>query len=331
MHFISRIEAPRGAWQVDICRNQRQWQLHFPDAHHGGKARALACAREWRDAILAEVRRLRTKAAKSVLMTRANTSGTIGVRRHTLRYRRSGGQKVLHHWQAQWLDFDGKAHRRSFSVNKYGDHGAKLLAIKAREQGLANVARLGDRRAADTEAATQRALRPDVDAPDMRFIYRDDTSRTMGWEVRIKRQKRTWTRLFSDSVLGGYAKALVAAQAWRDEVWRKVSGPDYEVWRRARPNASNTSGAAGVSRSVIRNAKSGRVYAYWSAYWQGLNGKRRSRAVSVAKHGEEAAKALACRIREEGLREVWQEAERLYRIGGTPLPARPRRSARPAG
>ena len=57
-----------------------------------------------------------------------NTSGIHGVGK----YARRSGQV----WMAQWQDADGKPKQASFSVSKYGNEGAKCLAIKARQDAI---------------------------------------------------------------------------------------------------------------------------------------------------------------------------------------------------
>jgi hypothetical protein len=60
--------------------------------------------------------------AQNRRMIKNNTSGVHGV------YLKEGSA-----WAATWVE-DGKAMRRSFSIKKYGDEGAKALAIALRQE-----------------------------------------------------------------------------------------------------------------------------------------------------------------------------------------------------
>lgn len=44
-------------------------------------------------------------------------------------------------WMAYWQNTNGKRSGRSFNVSKYGEEGAKHWAIRARQEGMADVAR----------------------------------------------------------------------------------------------------------------------------------------------------------------------------------------------
>lgn len=316
MYFISRLDAPEPAWRVDISRGQQRWEKVFLDQDYGGQAQALASAQAWRDAVRDEIRRARGMATAAEQMPSTNTSGVLGVNRTVGRYQTSGGAKEIFYWVAQWTDLEGKKHGRRFSIKRYGEAEARALALRARQEAVKELARQTAERLAMVSAIAPVQTTPVVATPAMRYVQRDEATGALGWHVCIKRQNQDWYKYFSDSTYGGHANALTAAQAWRDETLAQVSGPDYEVWKRARPNASNTSGMVGVARGVSRQTlKNGRVQesAYWYAYWQGLDGKRRTRAISVRKYGEEQAKAIACRIRQEGLLAVWNEAAQVGR------------------
>jgi hypothetical protein len=62
------------------------------------------------------------------------------------------------------------------------------------------------------------------------------------------------------------------------------------------------SGIVGVQRVVDRRTKPWRKY--WKATWSPELGKVRRKQFSIRKHGEEKARQLALRARQEGLRSM---------------------------
>ena len=57
-----------------------------------------------------------------------NNSDTVGVYLKNM--------KGYPYWTATWQDLYGKKHRKSFSVGKYSDGGARELAIAARKEAI---------------------------------------------------------------------------------------------------------------------------------------------------------------------------------------------------
>jgi len=131
-----------------------------------------------------------------------------------------------------------------------------------------------------------------------------DSNGTHAWRVTIQRRNEIVVRPFSDGVHGGKAKALKAAQAFRDEMLGEMHSPDFVVWRRNRKRVNNTSGVVGVGRYVSRHVHEGRVIERpsWQAFWTDESGRRVSRKFSVAVHGEKQARLLAIECRRRGTR-----------------------------
>jgi hypothetical protein len=75
--------------------------------------------------------------------------------------------------------------------------------------------------------------------------------------VQVIRRGKVFADYFSDAVWGGRAKALVAAQRFRDELLLRIE-PDTRVRRRAPKGIRCTTGAVGVS--FERYVVDGRVY-----------------------------------------------------------------------
>ncbi|MDZ7938037.1 MAG: AP2/ERF family transcription factor, partial [Rhodoferax sp.] len=74
-------------------------------------------------------------------MRKHNKSGTVGVYRNINTKKR--GERIVQQaqWMAYWQNIHGKRSVRSFNVSKYGEEGAKQLAIRARQDGMADVER----------------------------------------------------------------------------------------------------------------------------------------------------------------------------------------------
>ncbi len=137
---------------------------------------------------------------------------------------------------------------------------------------------------------------PRVIDADYAITRRDDASAT-GWWVRLFRpgeRKAAVTKLFSDSVNGGYGAARVAARAWRDTqmaalglVQRKRDGNGHFV-----ACSRNTSGKLGVRLCHDHNPDGSICRVYWEAKFM-VDGKQRGRVYSVRKYGYEGAWRLA--------------------------------------
>jgi hypothetical protein len=137
----------------------------------------------------------------------------------------------------------------------------------------------------------------------MRHISRIDQAKKKqhGWWVRIHRAGRMIHRFFSDKAHGGKTRALVEAKHHRDELLRLHPKP-------ARGNmfnhksSRNTSGIAGVHRTVTRNR--GRVYKVWQAGYVLPDGTHVNRKFHFSRGGtsEAEAKRKAIKVRAEGLK-----------------------------
>ena len=120
-------------WVVAATRHGRRFgRKYFSDKPDGSHV-ALARARRYRDRLLATL----PKANKIKQTYRTNTTGEVGVARVKERGR-SG--RVFVRYVATWPTDTGGVYRRakaSFSVDLYGEVGAKRRAITARRTGVA--------------------------------------------------------------------------------------------------------------------------------------------------------------------------------------------------
>ena len=124
--------------------------------------------------------------------------------------------------------------------------------------------------------------------------------RSHGWQVRLSRRGRKFSRFFSDRKYGGREVALGIAREFRDELVarlpdRERSGAAGKLTRR------NISGVVGVSRIIVRTAMA--RYEFWQATWSPNPGVRRRVKFSIRRYGEKRAFELACAVRREAERD----------------------------
>ncbi len=122
-------------------------------------------------------------------------------------------------------------------------------------------------------------------------------SGTHGWQVRLARGGRRFTKFFSDARYAGPASALEAAKAYRDRLIERLPEPERSG-AAGKLTRRNVSGVVGVSRIVVRMA-SGARYEFWQATWSSEPGVRKRVKFSIARYGEEQAFELACEARRE--------------------------------
>ncbi len=119
------------------------------------------------------------------------------------------------------------------------------------------------------------------------FITRVDSHRAHGWWVRITRSGQRVSKLFSDTVFGGKAKARRQAVAFRDRQLEELPSPAHG--RQMKP------GTGRVYREIrsYRDRKTGELVYYpaWSA-WIRVKVACHT-GYSIPKHGELGAKKKA--------------------------------------
>lgn len=139
-----------------------------------------------------------------------------------------------------------------------------------------------------------------------RNITRLETS-TRGFQVRLCRRGKYFSKLFSDAVFGGKRKALQAAREYRDSMIEELAPRELSRKQLARrKNVRNTSGVTGVRfvQEEDPRAAKGVVYEYWEAQWSPEPGIRSKKRFSVRKFGYEKALKLAKSARAKGVREM---------------------------
>ncbi len=138
MYAITRIDTESNgtrAWTVTVQRRGRIHHRYFTDGVHGGKRQALRAAIAYRDQLLTTLRPLSRRAFCSI-KKKNNRSGVVGVTRLSRVQRKGGRTWQADCWVAVW-PIDGKrSQQKKFSVKKYGEQGAFVLAVKARRTAL---------------------------------------------------------------------------------------------------------------------------------------------------------------------------------------------------
>lgn len=137
MTGIYRIDhhGPRG-WRVSLQRHLRIHTRKFSDQSYGGTAQALDAAQTYRDGLLAVHPRM-TRRAQCAIIKRNNRTGVSGVTRSVVVDRRLKVVAPTVYWVARWPGEHGTATQRRFSVKRFGEWGAFLRAVEARQHGLA--------------------------------------------------------------------------------------------------------------------------------------------------------------------------------------------------
>jgi hypothetical protein len=126
-----------------------------------------------------------------------------------------------------------------------------------------------------------------------------DGRRSKAWAAIIRRVSGEESKIFTDSVYGGSAKAYRAAVAWYEALV-----PKYPVASRVQRmhtlRTNNRSGITGVYRWPADGSK--RTEAYWGAQWVVSEwDKPKRRKFSIALYGERGAKRLATEARKAAL------------------------------
>ena len=136
-------------------------------------------------------------------------------------------------------------------------------------------------------------------------VYASQGNHHGGWEVRMQRQGKKYSKFFADGQWGGRRKALREAQQYRDELERRLK--PYSVKKLAEnPSIRNSSGITGVRKEVRTWENDGYEYRYeyWIAQWTDGLGRRRTRSFSIARYGEQEAFNRALAVRRQGVNQA---------------------------
>lgn len=141
-------------------------------------------------------------------------------------------------------------------------------------------------------------------------ISRIDSNSTHGWFVRGYKNKKTYSKLFSDKKYGGKGKALIAAREFKEELVLELK--KIPATKRARrvvsTDSRNKTGILGVCR-LEKMSPSGKLYISYSVTWRPKPGVQKCTSFSVHKYGEKQAFKLAANLRKSKMEEVFQQIE----------------------
>ena len=132
---IHRIDNPSNRTYAWVVRIQRRSQIHtkyFSDQIYGGRSRAYKAARAYHEELRRTLRPL-TRIEFAQIKRRTNRTGYVGV----VKYETTDRTSIRRYWIATWPTKNGERKQRKFSIRKYGEQRAFLLACRARRLGLA--------------------------------------------------------------------------------------------------------------------------------------------------------------------------------------------------
>lgn len=138
---IKRVDHdPKGdhGWVVTLQRKGAVIVKRFSDGICGGKREALKAAVEYRDSFLARDKPFDHQIWIRTRLRKNNKSGIPGVHRYEVADNPDTGN-VRAYWVAAWTNEHGVTRQRKFSVARYGEEEARLLAIAERDYQLRRV------------------------------------------------------------------------------------------------------------------------------------------------------------------------------------------------
>lgn len=137
-------------------------------------------------------------------------------------------------------------------------------------------------------------------------LSRIDSESTHGWFVRGYKNKKTYSKLFSDKRYGGEKEALEAARKYRDALVEELN----EIPNEPRPrrivsrDSRNVTGVLGVCR-ISKKGANGGVNEFYSVTWRPEPGVQKCSSFSIRKYGEEEAFRLAVELRRKQMAEIF--------------------------
>jgi hypothetical protein len=140
-HNIRRVDHDSKGdhgWIVTLQRRGAVIVKRFSDGIYGGKREALKAAVEYRDSFIARDKPFDHQIWIRTRLRKNNKSGIPGVHRYEITDNRNP-ENVRIYWIAAWTDQYGATRQRKFSVARYGEDEAKLLAIAERDYRLRRV------------------------------------------------------------------------------------------------------------------------------------------------------------------------------------------------
>ena len=142
--------------------------------------------------------------------------------------------------------------------------------------------------------------------PRAKGVIRIDSDSTHGYQVRVYRHGKTYSRLFSDRKSGGKEEAYKQAAEYRKKLVTDVDAMPESAPRRRliRHNKNNSSGVVGISRTFKRDRR-GIKHEVYAVSWNPEPGTARGTSFSIKKYGEDTAFKKACKLRFEKMNEIY--------------------------
>lgn len=138
-HYDKEGHAVPSGYMVRFSRRGKHHQAYFSDSRYGSQKKALEAAITHRDEMEPKYR-LMTSVERANIQMSTNTSGTVGVRWSTKVMTKGEKTYTFEFAVAAWTGVGGR-HTKTFSVEKYGKEQAWKLAVKARKNGIAELAK----------------------------------------------------------------------------------------------------------------------------------------------------------------------------------------------
>jgi len=141
----------------------------------------------------------------------------------------------------------------------------------------------------------------------MKGISRIDAGGTHGWYVRVYKNGKTHSKLYSDKKYNGKERALKFAKKARElamETLKEV--PNKPVRRLVLTDKRNKTGVVGVSKTS-KVLKSGETAFYYQVTWSPKPGQIRNKQWSANKYGDKKAFEMAKKFRDKVMKEVYGE------------------------
>ncbi|MBT8115363.1 MAG: hypothetical protein KJP04_08280 [Arenicella sp.] len=134
----------------------------------------------------------------------------------------------------------------------------------------------------------------------------DELNRKHAWRVSLCRHGKRHVKSFPDKKYGGKASALAQAKLYRDQFLKDHPPLSRKEFCNAK-RRNNRTGITGVYKYCKSyKLKSGLIKEnwYWEASWPDAVGENAHKTFPVKKYGDEIARRLTIRAREEGMRGV---------------------------
>lgn len=136
---VTRVDKNKvHGWYVRKKVKGKEYSKSFSDDNYGGMDDAFDAALKWRDSVADKVQQVKVETKSKIPQQlkqeiSLNNSSDVGV--FIVKKKRDGG-KEEDHYCASWYETPNEQKTMLFSINKYGEEGAKALAIEYRKLKL---------------------------------------------------------------------------------------------------------------------------------------------------------------------------------------------------